>query len=334
MLPVVTIMEATKEAGQDLKALQPFPLLRLPLELRRYIYTLSLVASGKPYVENIYLKRLPKASRDPPSPLLRVNGQVRGEIIDLIRNYPITLRVTYQGTQFDCLAETCFIAQGCSRDYSQISDLGIEIWPPHPDRPADLMDIWKHLRKLRKVLRGLPALRQISIKFANNAMATWTHDGKALDLLDPDEKNPSIAEWGSNDLTYIMSLFTRVIVAKVFWYLPGGLTPGKANDSIHVVAENTRAMMMGLIPFDEDTYADEDEEEGSYNDFIDDAREWALQRKGALIARDKLDAMTSSGWRKLTLDQWEDFNAVWSPDWDMLSTKEFKGMQHYISMGR
>ena len=75
------------------------------------------------------------------------------------------------GNSFDCLAETCLFAQRRSRDYGEIHHLAIDIWPAHPDRPADVIGIWTQLRKLRKELRSVPRLQQVSSSFSDNEMA-------------------------------------------------------------------------------------------------------------------------------------------------------------------
>ena len=181
-----TAMEATI-SGQTLKGPEPFPLRQLPLELRRKIYQHDLMATRNPSPKAIYLRNLPDGSRDPPSSLLLVNSQLRAEVLDLVQTWPIFLRVTHQGIQFGSMAETCFIAQQRSRDYGSIPCLVVEIWPPHPDRPTDVIDIWRHLRKLRAELRAVPLLQRIYFLFHDNEMASWTHNGEAIDLLDPCE---------------------------------------------------------------------------------------------------------------------------------------------------
>lgn len=113
-----------------IKTSDPFPLRKLPLELRRKIYRHYLLDTRNPSAKTIYLNKVNDGWRDPPSPLLLVNSQVRAEILDLVQKWPITLRVTHQGIHFDSLAETCFIAQQRSKDYGSIPHLVIDIWPP------------------------------------------------------------------------------------------------------------------------------------------------------------------------------------------------------------
>ena len=303
-------MKPPRTADQTQKAPKSFPLLRLPLELRREIYIRYLFIYRSPTPEVIYLRRKPLPSHDSPSPLLLVSSQVHAEVLDTVKTKPISLRVTHQGIQFDSLAETCFIAQKRSRDYASIPRLFITIWPPHPDRPIDLIAIWRHLRKLRRELRDAPSLQQVDFLFENNEMAGWTHKGEALGLL-------GFGHYGDlpfNDLTCIMDLFSRVRAAKAIWCLPFGLTPSETTDDIRSWRNAYQAMMMGRIPVDEEAYLEENEEESSRQDEIDENTAWDLQWKNTQIARDKLDAMPE----RMSMYQWQDFIELWSPNFGIM----------------
>ena len=301
-------MRASKTVEQTEKVPKSFPLLRLPLELRRKIYLHHLFDHRSPTPEVIYLRRKPLCSKDPPSPLLLVNSQVHAEVLDTVQTTPISLRVTHQGIQFDSFAETCFIAQKRSRDYAGIPHLIITIWPPHPDRPIDQIAIWRHLRKLRRELRDVPSLQRVSFLFENNEMAGWTHKGISLDLLNLYFKDESAI----NDLTHIMDLFSRVRAAKATWYLPLGLKHSETTDEIRSWRNVYQAMMMGRIPVDEDAYSEENEEESSRQDEDDEHTECELQWKNTRIARDKLDAMPG----RMSAGDWHRFIELWSPNFE------------------
>lgn len=307
-------------SDQNLKASEPFPLRQLPLELRRQIYQHNLMATRNPSPKAIYLGKVPDGSRDPPSPLLLVNSQIRTEVLDLIQTWAIFLRVTHQGIQFGSMAETCFIAQQCSRDYGSIPHLVVEIWPPHPDRPTDAIDTWRHLRKLPAELRAVPLLQRISFLFADNEMASWTHNGEPLDLLDS----------GCDDVTHIMDLFACISAANGCFYLPHGLKYGETTEYVRIELRTVNATIMGRIPFVEEVYSEEDKEQVEFQDWLDEYAESLLQEKGAEIARDKLDVMTRQGRMRLTREQWEYFIAVWSPHFESLSPKDFEGKLHYV----
>ena len=310
-------------------------LLRLPLEIRRKIYEFGLFNSQSPSAEYTYLNRLAINYRDPPSPLLQVNGQIRDEVIELIQTYPITLRVTHHGPHFDSLAETCFIAQRRSRDYDTISHLIIEIWPPHPNRPVDMIHIWRHLRQLRTTLRHMPLLKQVSFFFKDNEISTWTLDGKPLNVLKT--KSNVFLGMGVDDITTIMDLFARVRVAEATFHMPHGLTPGETTESVRDFIQATNAMMMGRMPIDEDTYNDEDVEDASYQDWVDDACEADLETAGAYIAWKKLDAMTDDGRSLFNYWEWQEFIEIWSPNLELVTYRrgfndEDDWMQHYVKV--
>ena len=325
-----TAMEGTI-SDQNLEVSEPFPLRQLPLELRRHIYAHYLLVTRNLAPEAIYLRKIPDGSRDPPSPLLLVNSQVRAEVLDLVQNWSIFLRVTHQGIQFSSLAETCFIARKCSRDYGSIPRLIVEIWPPHPDRPTDMIDIWRHLRKLRAELRAVPQLQKICFNFDENELASWTHDGKASDLLVPEVDSTNLSERGESDLVDIMDLFARISAPKARFFLPWGLRTDKTTEDVRMRLRIVSAMMQGCIPFDEeDGYSEESKEDAEYQDWLDDYREYKLQMMGAKIAIDKLDVMTRQGRMRLTEEQWEDFITLWSPQFDTLYPRKFKGKSYYV----
>ena len=334
MLPagIDTATAVTGAMDSKEKASESSILLCLPLELRRQIYRYSLLSTQNPSTKTIYLNRMPINWRDHPSPLLLVNGQVRDEVIELVQTYPISLRVTHQGVHFDGLAETCFIAQQRSRDYSRISHLCVHIWPPHLDRPIDILHIWRHLRKLRTELRNMPLLKEVSFFFKETDMTTWTIDGKPLNLLNSNIE--FVQGLGEDDITTIMDLFARVRVAKATFHMPHGLAPGQTTEFVGDFLQSTNAMMMGRISIDEDVFNDEDEEDVSWQNEVEEYLERDLGYKGACIARDKLDARTNKGKAYLNYSEWCDFIEMWYPDFEALYGEELKDeddwMDHYV----
>ena len=314
------------------KMSEPSILLCLPLELRRQIYRYSLLSSRNPSNETIYLSQLSVNWRDQPSPLLLVNSQVHDEVIELVQTYPISLRVTHHGVHFDSLAETCFIAQQRPRDYNWISHLDVNIWPPHLDRPIDIIHIWRHLRELREELRNMPLLKQISFFFKDNEMMKWTVDGEPLNILK--SKSETFLGLGEDDITTIMDLFARVRVAQATFHMPDGLAPGQTTEFVSDFLQSTTAMMMGRIAIDEDVYDTEDEGDEIWQDSVDRDCEWALGCEGACIARDKLDRMTNNRTGYLSYREWYNFIDTWHPDFKLLYDKELKDeddwRDHYV----
>ena len=128
-----------------------------------------------------------------------------------------------------------------------------------------------------------------------------------------------------------MDLFARISATKARFYLPISLKSGKTTEHVRMQLRYVSAMMTGRIPVDEeDGYSEEDKEQVEFQDWLDEEAESRLQFQGAEIARDKLDVMTQRGRMRLTQGQWEDFVEVWSPHFEKLMPKDFKGKYHYV----
>ena len=314
-------------SDQNLKASEPFPLLRLPLELRREIYRHHFVETPYPSAEDIYSRKISKVSRPLPSPLLRVTRQVRDEVLDLVQLLPVVLTVTDRGIQFCSWAETCFIAQPrvsspSRRNYGSISHLVVKIWPRHPDRPTDAIDIWRHLRKLRAELCAAPRLQRITLVFTDTNVASWIHNNKPPSLL--------CRIGGGDDMTRIMGLFARIRAVRAAFILPGSLRPERCPRHLLNAQRMVDAMMMGRIPILKGTYSEEEDGDAKFQDWM---KEKVLQRKGAEIARDKLEVMTRQGRMPLTQGDWDHFVRVWSPHFEELwpwDSEAFKRKQYYV----
>lgn len=158
--------KTTTVKDRTLVASGPFPILQLPLELRRQIYYQALSQSRDPPTKAIYSRDLPDDWTGSPSPLIIVSKQIRAEVFDLLQDQPIGLRITHQGIHYSFVAETSLIAQKLSRYISKLPRLFILIWPPHPDHPTQVIAIWRHLRRLRAELRRVPQLQQLAFIFA------------------------------------------------------------------------------------------------------------------------------------------------------------------------
>ena len=289
--------------SEDQACSKPSPLLRLPLELRNPIYKFSLLASRASAAKSIYKYPLRTDWKDLPSPLLAVNGQVRDEVLDLVREWPITLRVTHQGASYDNIARISFIAQPKSKYCQQIPHLIVDIWPPHPDRPTDAIQIWRWLRKVRKDLLAAPQRQHLSLVFSDNEIATWAPNGKPRCALGGKHGNafPPFPPSDWSDVSLIMDLFARVKATKASWRIPYGLACSAEKDLICETARMACDMMMGRVPFRENTYHEENEFQVGFQDGIGFATAFRLECEGAAIARNKLLAMAKSGdwWLKV-----------------------------------
>lgn len=131
--------------------------LRLPFELREKIYHYLFWASTFPEPQDIYTSENPVNTKQRPISLYFVNRQIRIGMRDLLlEKSNAHLLVTHEGSFFTSFYETAILA-GNFRDVAHASRLAILVWPPHPDRPADIVKIWRHLRVIqRQLLDKLP----------------------------------------------------------------------------------------------------------------------------------------------------------------------------------
>ncbi|KAL8692260.1 MAG: hypothetical protein Q9218_002676 [Villophora microphyllina] len=270
-----------------------FPLLRLPLELRRYVYEYSLWSSRAPAADTIYSTvpcPLNIRLEARPSSLLFVSRETRHEAFAMIqgKNWPVHLHVTPAGVQFSTLAQTYFIVRKCLGLYGKIRHLVIEMWPSHPDRPVDAIIVWRHLRRLVIDLRDMAVLQQVTFRFADNEMATWTRDGKVPMLLANSDDEV-------NDFILIAELFGRVRAVSASFEFPYGLARGEATVRLHKEIGAIEAGIEGRIPIDDNLYNEKWPADAARQDADDHQRETALIIAGTKIARNKLIKTTHNG---------------------------------------
>ena len=129
-----------------------------------------------------------------------------------------------------------------------------------------------------------------------------------------------------------MDLFACVSATKALWRLPPRAKTWQDQRLHGPVAAIHQCLYDGTLPIDEGVYIEEDEKEAGSQDFLDEESEWALQRQGPEIARNKLDVMTSRGRHPLTSKEWDDFVVQWSAHFERLAPYEFKGEKHYVFM--
>ena len=331
--PLLCDMQAVSTANTLPNGTQAmkFPLLRLPVELRRMIYIHSILASRRPTPEQVHERNFGAIWEDVPSPLLAVNKQIRDEVFDVfINKKTFTMRVTSSGARFDMLGLSCFIAQQRPRSYSGLPSLVIEIWPPHPDRPIEMYNIYRHVRDLRNELRATSVgIADLIIRFGENGIAKWTRDdGQArFDL------EPLAAGWDprSSDVGKVLYQFACVTnVTKANIHLPLSMIRYDGLDEVRRQTTDVRDAMEGT-----GTSPLADELRYTMADLgISDLEEYFAKYETARIARAKLDAITSNGSRKMSEAEWLAFTEVW-PHFEYLTEwypgEGFKGVWHYRS---
>ncbi|KAL8950190.1 MAG: hypothetical protein Q9222_003768 [Ikaeria aurantiellina] len=159
------------------EAPQPAAFFRLPLELRRMIYrqALKITTPKRSTLEkHVYFGNIKDLRIHQPCCLPLICRQIQGEVADFLHRAPVFMRITPQGIVLDSHDRAVAFALGMHRDLSTIKCLNVEIWPPGPDRPVDLLYIWYHMRRLRDRLKRSSKVPKINIRFPDNKRAAWT----------------------------------------------------------------------------------------------------------------------------------------------------------------
>lgn len=311
--------------------------LLLPYELRHEIYHYSLIECRHPPAEIVYQSRMKQRWEDRPSPLLGVNQQIRAEIFDFLQRSPFTLRITWQDKKFDSLALSAFIAQQ-RFDRSDIPHLVVEVWPPASDRPIDTLLVWANLQLAQEELRarwGAWRVSRFDLVFLENDMEKWsTPDGTpwCWTYHIPDVRR-RWTPW-NNDLICMLSLFNyihnmhRPKIEEVHISLPASLLADGKNMGLRDFARQVEQRITGRYELNRSS-----SRAGWPDPFIYfDSSEWFLRRETALIARDRLDALTNHGRFKISEAEWNDFTAIW-PHFETLQAwwpeGGFRGKWHY-----
>lgn len=259
--------------------------------------------------------------------MLKINRQVRAEVIDLLRQSPFTLRITWQDKQFDSLALSSFIVQQRRKSYN-VPHLVVEIWPPHPDRPIDAYYIYEHLRLLREDLRGFSRIPKLDVVFLENNVGTWIENGKLSNSLGIDDP-ASAAGPDFSDMSLMMELFerlTNVGTARIF--IPDSFV-GERYQELRELVQTTEEIIMGTWDPEPDAEMEQIDailekiriRRNLPEDFIEYA-EPILKVRTARIARKKLQ--TTTKFRKMKELEYDEFTEIW-PHFEFLDEYEEDG---------
>ena len=225
------------------------PLLRLPLELRSRIYEHALLDSRCPSTEDVYCNVLSAVWKDRPSTLLAVNGQVRDELCEMLRKFPVTLRITGQDMKFDTLGLSCFIAHQHCTFTGNIPALIVQVWTPTPEHPEETSNVWNSLRRLRDDLaRSCKRIRRLGIQFRDNELYTWSQDGvldywlsTSWDLTGPQARD--------SDIVHMLRLFFWLNnTSKARIKLPASILDYKENESLAKYIKAIEYVMVNVPP--------------------------------------------------------------------------------------
>ena len=305
---------------------------RLSLELRHMIYSRVFSYTRKPKFNEVYISEGPARPMQRPIPLYFVNRQIQGEIEALLVRKPLGLIITHEDVCFDSIAETSFSAGLQFRDLSRAPSLCIDIWPPHPDRPVDVFNIWRLMRDVRKQLMRARHLQSLTIRFTENKFASWSYNGKISNTFLPFKAPLSTSggdDSGWNDLTYIAIMFCRVQATAVQFLIPEVINGSNILKPSRIILSVATCAMTRNVSFPEHWQFLFDYAEKVRYRNRNLRQEQQLRKQGARIVLRRLDWMTSNGQRKLSPTEWTQFIHTWAPYFELLERNEYQGRRHY-----
>ena len=311
------------------------PLIRLPLELRSWIYYYAIGKSRCPSPKDVYSNVLCEVWKDMPSPLLAVNRQIRDEVCKILRREGlITLRITGQGMNFDSVGLSTFIAcQQCTFT-GNIRRLRIEVWAPHPERPVETYYIWKNLRRLRNDLGACKQIRHFVIHFRENDQYPWSQDGVLGNWLSTSKQ--TVAGSRGSDIHHMLSLFLFLTnTSKTYIGFPASILDREEHDELVMYADGVENNML------EDNVVNDDFDSCRFRrlaDCMEEAMllaECFLKYKTAVLAEKRLNEITQFGRFPMSQADYLDFVKVW-PHFETLSYPDFghsfKGCSFYANI--
>ncbi|KAL9634665.1 MAG: hypothetical protein Q9204_002899 [Flavoplaca sp. TL-2023a] len=232
-------------------------IMRLPLELRRMIYrrvfSFTFTKRQDRGVRDIVYSENPQEGWiDRPFPLFHINKQIHAEICDFLPPIPACIRITGRGMGFDILGLASAAAQGFHdhKDLGKLSHIMLKIWPPHRDRPVEMLYIWNHVRRLRDMLQKCERIQKLTIRFENKR-PFGRYDNCLLKVCQRVFGDDTVSPYiGGDDETTVVELFavlTNVTDAQIVYHKPG-YSLEEPPSSRELRTEQIKEMMMGIRP--------------------------------------------------------------------------------------
>ena len=227
---------------------QPFPFMRLPIDLRLQVYKDYLIDRYSPSPTEVHEMVLDPDYCIKSSPaILQVSETVNAEVGDLFQHETtFTIRICWQDATFDGFAKSCFQAKGERPNYDHTVYLRFEIYPPHPHRLIDMVRIWRHVQKLCSDLQEACCIPHLSIHFMENEYAGWDYDGMPQETMDASYTSDKVP----SDILHILDIFKLLKnMGKVQIHLPESLIE---NTSLQRLRQTTEDVMMKIKPMDDE----------------------------------------------------------------------------------
>lgn len=299
---------------------KPFPFMRLPLEIRLQIYKDHFIDRYCPSPTEVHEMVLDPDYWTKSSPaILQVSKVVNAEVEDLLQHETtFNMRICWQDATFDGFAMSCFRAKGKRPDYDHIAHLRLEIYPPHPQRPIDMVQIWRHVQKLCSDLQEACCIPHLSIHFMENEYAGWDYDGTPQETMYASYTSDQIP----SDILHILDLFKLLKnMGKVEIHLPESLIEDM---SLQQLRQTTEDAMMKIKPMDDEhqkkvieTLEEKIAEQESYLKFFTGSR-----------SQEKLDELCGYGhW--ISKPHYDIFEKIW-PHRDCICEWDYKKGSEYI----
>ena len=203
-----------------------------------------------------------------------------------------------------------------------MSNLTVEIYPPHPDCPIDMVHIWRRVQSFCDDLRSAPVIPGLSIYFKEDEIATWSSNGEANDTLKAMQwtKQPT-----NSDVTFILDLFARLTnVTKCTTQVPASL---KHREDLQHSAKVVQDSVTKVHPLDPESV------EVNYELMAEDVdeNEYSIELATGRKSVAKLEAFYGNDVR-LTYATLRKFQDLW-PHMDEFWVKEHEGPERYLDWG-
>ena len=228
-------------------SLSVLPFMRLPLELRQMIYQEALPKPRRQPthhdIQAVYFENMRDVWKDQPSPFLFLNKQIHAEFSDTLKNSEVCLNVTGQGITLDEAGLSASIALNACGNLEKIPHLRGDIWPPHPDRPVEILYIWTDLQRLRNKILSCSQIQRLTLTFQNKAQFRWKDGPRLGHMFDK-----ATGGWIVPDLTSLLDLFASVTnVKRVEIELSKAITKSRTRECRRLVkyAKRVASIMSG-----------------------------------------------------------------------------------------
>lgn len=106
-----------------------------------------------------------------------------------------------------------------------MSYLCVEIYPPHPDRAIDMVQIWRGAHNLVNDLRATPTIQSLDVCFVEDEIAKWTTpDGESQRTMILFKIYEIFGTKSPCDMLSVLACFSRLtIVASARIHVPDSL---------------------------------------------------------------------------------------------------------------